>query len=298
MIMKLIVHADDFGNTVNITDDIMDCFQGSLMSTSIIANGHAFDYAVAQFKRLKNKRLAIHINLLEGRPVAKQEDVKLLVNSDGFFKFSFFKLLLFYYTSRKEVKEELCEQIGKELIAQFDKVSSVSPGGKIYVDSHQHFHMLPFVFKAVLNLKDRFDIQYIRIPQERFFVDFKIGALKNYFGLNIVKHLLLNYLSKICRRYLSETGISSPDYFIGVLFTGRMTVSSIKKALSKINGEKNTVVEILLHPGGLANDEAHMLSNYPELINYYSSSCRRYEKQVLQSEEFLNLFNKYERDQI
>ncbi len=66
-------------------------------------------------------------------------------------------------------------------------------GSEIYIDSHQHFHMLPFIFRLIVELKDEFNVKYIRLPRERFFLDVNKDSIFNYLGSNLIKHFLLNF---------------------------------------------------------------------------------------------------------
>ncbi len=296
--MKLIISADDFGYSTSITDNIVECFKGALSSTSIIPNAHEFDYAINKYNMtLNDKRLGIHINFFEGLPCSPPDSVSFLVDKDGFFRHSFLSLLTAYYLSSRKKREIIAAQVNTELTAQIKKVKAHIPAGiPLNIDSHQHFHMIPFIFKLIVDMRDKFDIGYIRIPKEKTFFHLGSSGLTNYFGPNIIKHFLLNYLSGICLSYLSGTHIRHPDFFVGVLFTGNMTLPSIKKALSVLNNDKDLLVEVLLHPGMSIADEADLWSKYPDLRGYYLSSKREREKEVLLSRDFSVLIEKLSQD--
>jgi len=84
--MPYIIHADDYGLTKGITDHILSTFDhGILNSTSIIANGLAFDYAIEEIKKRPELRLSIHLNLVEGSPILPLEEVSMLVDKQGDF---------------------------------------------------------------------------------------------------------------------------------------------------------------------------------------------------------------------
>jgi chitin disaccharide deacetylase len=249
---------------------------------------------MSQFNKLVNKRLSVHINFLEGRPISKVDRVPMLVGHDGLFHYSFFRLMKEYYLGSRKTKIKLIEQLKLEVCAQLNKVKrSLPEGTAIAIDSHQHFHMLPFLFEILVQLRTEYNISYIRIPKEKMFYCFKKETMKNYFGPNIIKYLLLNYLSNICLSYLEGTKIEFPDYFIGVLFTGNMSNSSIKSALSSINCKQGDIVELLLHPGGSTDEEAKIWKSYPQLKKYYLSSSRNLEKQTLLSDEFLVTYKEF-----
>ena len=48
--MQIIAHADDFGVSKGVTDNIID--EGVVRSISVIVNGAAFDYALAEYRNM------------------------------------------------------------------------------------------------------------------------------------------------------------------------------------------------------------------------------------------------------
>ena len=47
--VKVSLHADDFGLTKKITDDILECIDaGVINSVSVMVNGYSFEYAMEQ----------------------------------------------------------------------------------------------------------------------------------------------------------------------------------------------------------------------------------------------------------
>jgi len=279
--MEIIINADDFGASKGITDSILECFTASLNSTSIIATGSAFDYAISEFKKISkpNKRIAVHINLLEGRPLCPPQEISHLVDKEGNFCHSFISLLIAYYSGDNEKKRKLSKEIKNEISAQIRKVQiNIDGNNGINIDSHQHFHMLPFIFKIIVELEKEFNIKYIRIPRENFIFDFNVICKS---PVNLVKILLLNHLSKKCIKLLSNTQIQYPDYFIGVLATGLMNINFIEKSISSIKNKNNMKLEILLHPGQASIEEAYIWKSYPHLLDFYISSNRTLEKNCL-----------------
>lgn len=284
--MKILLHADDYGNSHAISDNIIDCMNGALTGISIIPNGYAFDYAMEKFSEFhSDKTIRVHLNLIEGSACNKKSNIALLINEKGYFRQSFMSILLLYYFNRPK-RDEIEKQIELEITAQIKKVMGyLPPGSNLQIDSHQHLHMIPFIFEIIINLKKKFPITYIRIPKEKFFLLLERNSIGNYFGANIIKHILLNYLSKKAIPMLKHNGISYPDYFIGVLFTRNVTSQSIQKALKKIRMNKNfsddATIEVLLHPGGASENEEELWKNYPDLKKFYRSPSRKYEKEVI-----------------
>lgn len=295
--MKLIIHADDFGLTKTITDNILDCRRnGVLSSLSVVPNGHAFEYAMGQIRRDPSLRVAIHLNLIEGKPISPPDEVDALVDENGYFCHSFISIWKAYVFSSQETRARLKRQVALEIAAQLGRVrNALGPTRPIHVDGHLHIHCIPFVFESLIAHRRSFDIEYIRIPREPFFLDVRsLSSVKNYFGPNIIKHFLLKVLSIKCRRLLDALKIQYPDYFIGVLFTGNMSISSIERAFKRIGVGAEKTVEVLLHPGGASDEEAVYWRSNKKLKQYYLSSNRHAEKSILMSDKFARLVSRYQ----
>ena len=96
--MKIIFNADDFGITEENSQNISDCFKYGLDSCSIIVNSDYINHQIIKEKIInKNKNTKLHLNLIEGNSLFKnQEDINLLTNKSNLFDNSFFKLCLIY----------------------------------------------------------------------------------------------------------------------------------------------------------------------------------------------------------
>ena len=93
----MIVHADDLGICRGITDRIIETHrEGCVRRTSIVANGEAFQYAVAMLRENPDLAWSVHLNLVEGRCLGPKQDLSLLVDKRGWFKQSFLRLRLLY----------------------------------------------------------------------------------------------------------------------------------------------------------------------------------------------------------
>ena len=288
--MHILFHADDFGLSLGINETILDAVDnGRLESLSIVANGHAFNEAVTEWKKRSHLRLAVHLNLFEGIPICSRENIPLLVDDKGVFKHSFFSLWMCYTFSVPRVRAAFREQVRREYAAQLQKVQMATGLQDFIVDSHVHFHMIPFVFDVLYSLRSEFPIRCIRIPSERFFISIhSLNDLSNYIGSNIVKHVLLNILACRNRRYVPK--MKNPR-FIGVLFSGRMTIDAIQAGLRRV--PQNATVEVLLHPGRAKEDEYTYWSDRAELWRYYHSVDRNAERVVLQNKTLSDVVHSF-----
>src|SRR5436853_7925313 len=81
---KLIVTADDFGLTEKVNQGIVEAHcRGIVTSTSLMANGGAFEDAVARTREAPRLGIGAHLNLTQGPTVTPPTVVRSLVNREG-----------------------------------------------------------------------------------------------------------------------------------------------------------------------------------------------------------------------
>jgi chitin disaccharide deacetylase len=287
---NIVFHADDFGVSNTISQQIVDCINnGVVSSVSMICNTEGFGYAQELFYSNKKQfRIRLHINLVEGKPVAASSEVSVLQNKNGEFRHTFVSLWANYAFSSSKKKKQLKSGVETEIRAQLKMFRDVAGRANVIgVDSHTHIHMIPFVFNILINISKTENIGFIRMPNEPFFLDKK--NIWNYFSLNLIKHLLLNFLSGIQKKKIVKSGIVCNDYFIGVLPTGKMSLSSFFAAVKQIKNP-DALIEVLFHPGGVENESDVYWTTKKTYKKYYSSPNRTAEAEQLKS-SFLK-FNK------
>jgi predicted glycoside hydrolase/deacetylase ChbG (UPF0249 family) len=289
--MKLRVHADDIGVSRGVTDGILQCIdEGPVEGTSIIANGAAFDHAVAALASRRRVALSVHLNLVEGRPVSPAGELDLLVDRAGVLRNSFPSLWRAHALGTPSARARLEAQVSAELHAQARKVrEAVGRDVPLRLDSHEHLHHIPFVFRIVADLCRDLPAAGLRLVREPAFVVPRAPGQHTLGG--VAKHALLNALA---RRHCAEArarGIAIDDWFVGILLTGRMSPDAVDAALRRIRArsggdDAEVSVEILFHPGGAApGEEEAVWARYPELVGYYFSPWRRFESRALRSPE-------------
>ncbi|MFA5830722.1 MAG: ChbG/HpnK family deacetylase [Candidatus Paceibacterota bacterium] len=286
---SFVINADDFGFSRGINESILDAADNSALSgVSLISNGSDLPFAFSELQKRPWLRLSVHLNLTDGEPLGDAKEGILTRN--GVFCHSFQSLWLAYLRSRRKERELMKNEVKKEIRAQIQKVKEVfGENREISVDGHEHIHMIPFVFDALLELSSEFHFANIRTPSEPFFVSIKkTSDLSNYFGLNIVKHFLLNALSVSAKKKLDAKRIPHTDYFIGVLFTGNMTFDAVKAGFARIPhpicGKR---IEILFHPGGAKESERGLWGEgRKRFAEWYFSSGRKKEREELKRQDF------------
>jgi predicted glycoside hydrolase/deacetylase ChbG (UPF0249 family) len=109
-----------------------------------------------------------------------------------------------------------------------------------HIDSHQHIHVLPPIFKILLECAKENNIQKIRYPYQ--------CTSANPFSLKPqnIKRILIKYFLKISEKENSKD-VFVTDYFFGISEMGiTNNVEVLKKFLLSL---KNGVTEMMCHPG-------------------------------------------------
>ena len=133
--------------------------------------------------------------------------------------------------------------------------------GKFRLDGHVHYHMLPLVFDAIMDVvkEHNLEVSYIRFPREDLGLYRKVsGKIKGVKLINIIKVLVLNTLANRNERKYNETlrrlGVQK-KFFMGVMLSGHMFYDNIKECIpvaADILADKGlSDMEILFHPGDI-----------------------------------------------
>src|ERR1700704_4427871 len=103
---SLIVNADDFGFTRGVNAGIIRAFKsGIVTSTTIMANGGAFEDAVSL--ALANPELGVgcHLAIVGGRPVASPSKIPSLIDRNGALPATLTKLVIKIARGRVPMQE-------------------------------------------------------------------------------------------------------------------------------------------------------------------------------------------------
>lgn len=266
--------ADDYGLCASLSKRIEHCVnEGALNKVSVFPNFDEVDFT--QLLKSKNTRLSLHINLVEGKSMSG--DNSLITDSNGNFKFAFGGLLLLSIFKKKQFEM----QVYNEIKAQIMHWQSVLPKNSSFcVDSHQHTHMIPTVFKILLRVlrEENIKVDYLRIPAEPIVPFLKTPSLYfTYSAVNLIKQWLLRLFWLINKPSFKKQNYPTA-YFFGVLFSGKMDEKRVRKILpeyKKIAEKNNMDIEVLFHPGYIEEQQAAL----PKIVfkKFYLSENRKIE---------------------
>lgn len=270
--------ADDYGLNEASSERIVQCIEdGVLNKVSVFANlEHTDLHKLPQDKPLL---VSLHLNLVEGKCLAKPEEIPLLADKNGCLRHAFGGLLKLSLLHRKAFEA----QVYKEVKAQVEAWKRILPQGTPFcIDSHQHTYMIPSVFKMVVQVlkEENVAVQYMRIPAEPLLPFIQTPSLYGtYTVTNLIKQWLLKFFWLIDKPMLKEFPVPTA-YFFGILFSGKMDAERVLKVLPKyikLAKKRGRDVEVLFHPAYLAAEEADFEGKNIAFPEFYLSKNRKTE---------------------
>jgi len=241
---NLIVNADDLGWTPGVNRGIVDAHRkGIVTSTSLLANGEAFDDGVEASRESQGLGVGIHLNLSDGKPVAPAAQVKTLVDAHGNFSGGP-ETLLFRLTAKTLDTGE----VEKEWNAQIEKVKAagIRP---THLDGHKHVQMLPGLFGIALRLAKKHGIEAVRVSHEASNLREALTCGSESGGILLkqgVQARGLKLLARDARGMAERSGIVTADFFCGIAQTGVLTKKGVLQLLASL---PEGTTELMCHPG-------------------------------------------------
>jgi hopanoid biosynthesis associated protein HpnK len=242
---RLIVNADDFGLTTKINQAIMDAhYCGLISSTSLLANGEAFESAVTLSRQAPRLGVGVHLNLTEGQPVAPACRIPSLVNGQGCFGRKPGRLWRAIILGRASTVD-----IEKELRAQIEKVLAAGIVAT-HLDSHKHVHALPVLGRMTIRLTRQYGIPAIRCVAERWSgLGYLLGRFpraKTAILRQFLNSCTLAVVSRGWSRQLRQAGVAYAGHFYGLTPTGFLDEELLREILCHL---PDGTSELMCHPG-------------------------------------------------
>ena len=271
MTKRFILNADNLGLSKAFNKGILESYQeGFLKSTSIVANGEAFDEAINFIiPKCSDLGIGIHLNISEGKSLCT--DLEFLTNSEQVFNNSFWDILIKSYSSKDN---SFFEEIEREFRRQIEKVLSKKQM-ITHIDSHKHIHSIPPIFEIVCRLAKEYGIKQVRTHFEKFYIipDLHKHFSKTYFK-NLIKLSYLNIFSLINEATTHKWGLKTNDYIIGIGYNSIMDALAISYGISAVDRD-NITVEVILKP--CRYEEGFVDSNFSE---YLISKNKKFKEKI------------------
>ena len=285
-------HADDYGLFPAQSRRILACRQrGALNGTSLMPNSPHLAECLEMLRPwAAGMHLTVHLNLMEGKSLSPIGALPLLTDKEGVFAVPFLTLLLAPLSPKRE---EYRRQLKTELRAQ---IRAVRPfltelGAPLRLDGHAHWHMLPIVFDALMDVirEDELPVRYIRMPAEPLGLYARhLGHIFPFHPINLVKTTLLRLLCRRNRRrYRHELSGMEQALFLGVLFSGGFTLDKFRLLLPdavRLAKKRDWQLELLAHPGAVYEPEDIRALTNRDDVAFLTSPARQKE-----AEAFLKL---------
>ena len=266
---KIIFHADDFGRSPNISQKLYMLIKNKkITSISIIVSEKIYGLSLIK-KSNVSKRL--HLNLTDFSIKKTRQDY--------IYNFSFFKLLILPILPGFKINKK---KIEKEIIRQIKIYKKKINQKSIFLDGHQHVHMIPWIFNLIFNLRKKYNIKNIRIPDEPFILNFS-EILNLNLIINLIKYFLLKFLIILSKKKISK--VNYKFNFFGIIYSGiynKKYLSKIIKIIDK-NKSKNKT-EILVHPSFALSKERNLFKK--NFFKYYKSFHRKKEYKLINTYNF------------
>jgi chitin disaccharide deacetylase len=242
---RLIVNADDFGLTKRVSEAIVEAHRhGIVTSTTLMANGAAFDAATALSRQMPRLGIGVHLNLSEGMPVSPAPRIPSLLSAHGRLHLTpgrLWKAIAMRRVSLADVETELRAQIAKIQSA------GILP---THFDGHKHVHILPRISDIVVRLAQEFSVPSVRCPLEQppglFHM---LGGRRSRHSSILKQYLVGRGVSALAWRFrqkLAEAGLACPTHFYGISQTGFLDARAILDVLRQL---PEGISELMCHPG-------------------------------------------------
>jgi predicted glycoside hydrolase/deacetylase ChbG (UPF0249 family) len=225
---RLIINADDFGFTRDVNAGIVHAHRrGVLTSTTLMANGDAFEDAVRLSRETPTLDIGCHLALVQGRSLLTGRPLPGKPRD----------LLWLLLRGQIDVYAELRAQIGNIVNA------GIRP---THLDSHKHTHIVPSIFRQVVRLAREFSVPYVRLP-----LDETVPLARMPCAL----------ASRYYRRIATADQVRMPDHFLGFRLTGSLDERTLAAALTSVS---EGTTEFMCHPGYLGTELAQAQTRLKE----------------------------------
>ncbi|HNX58164.1 MAG TPA: ChbG/HpnK family deacetylase [Spirochaetota bacterium] len=247
---ELIITADDFGLSPAINRAITDLYiKKAVTRTSLLINSEFTGNALSLMqKQCPDMPVGIHLTLTCGRCCSNTKDIPLLSDASGNMKLTYGKLLLLIMNpfTKKKILRQIEIEFEAQLMTLKKRNIRVS-----HMDGHQHVHMMPGIFPIVAKLAEKNAVPDVRIVNENFFLTRRsLNRTAKVSPAGLVKFVILKVFSIIAMSGQSR-------YFFSILHSCRMKPGMIDFEKFIQLSDRFDVIEIMLHPGDGAYDNAY-----------------------------------------
>ena len=240
MAARLITNADDFGLTCGINRAILELhLAGAVTSATLMANGPAFEDAVAIALANPSLGVGCHVVLTDGTPLSHPQRIPTLLGADG----KNFRPSLMDFLGAVLLGKVNEDEIAIEALAQVQQLQRAGID-VTHVDTHKHTHILPRVARPLLYVCERAGVGAIRNPFEEHW-SLALGHS------DPVRRLQVRLVHPLRKRFealpqIRDRRVLTTDGTIGISATGRLDRPMLDSILASM---PEGLWELVCHPG-------------------------------------------------
>lgn len=238
---RLIVNADDLGFTSGVNRAIIEAhLHGVVTSSTLMANGPAFEEAVGLAKATPNLSVGCHVVLIDGQPVLDAKQLPSLTRAgrfrDGMMSFS----------ARAIAGRIDPDEITAEATAQIRKIQSAGIALS-HFDSHKHTHLFSKILRPLLRAAKACGINALRnpfgprLPLRSSNLLARPALWTRYAELRVLHRFAGKF-----REAVDHEGFATPDGTLGIVVTGALDEALFHAIARSI---PQGTWEFVCHPG-------------------------------------------------
>ena len=263
--INLIVNADDYGYFSCVSSGILQAAKsGKLTATGVMANNPELRKQLLWLDDVADLDLGVHLNLSYGKPLTALMAEKLR-GWHGYFP-GVYPMLLLLFKGEISIEDIRCEWR--------EQIDACREHGMrlLFLNSHEHIHMLPPLFKLVMELAIEYRIPHVRLTAADWsWPENGKALLRN--GLIQAMHSINQF------RFKPEAPI-----FLGLNPSGKLSHGYLEKIFANLKPGKT--YELMCHPGFFDPNEI----SEARLLNYHAWES---ELALLLSPELSELYSRF-----
>jgi len=240
----LIVNADDYGYFRCVSAGILHAAtEGIVTATGVFANRPDLEADAARLRDHAAIDVGVHLNLTDGTPLTEALRSRLGQWSGRFpGKYPLAVAVLAGRVPRDDVAREWRAQIERCLACGLQPV---------FLNSHEHVHMLPPLFPIATALAREYGVAHIRFPTAERAARASAGG--------VFRNAVMKTLGVFNR---SAAGLPAAR-FLGLQQSGRLDLTYFEEIIPRL--QPGEVYELMCHPGHLDRGEV----DDPRLLGYH-----------------------------
>jgi len=248
---KIIVNADDFGESSDVNHGIAKCIEsGMLTSTTIMANmpgtREALRWAAA---RGHQASFGVHLNLCQGPSLTRAPS---LTDSQGNFRPK--RVQALRAVTGRLVLDEIKAEFDLQICAVRDAGVEIS-----HLDSHKHLHQLPGIATVAAEIAVIHEIERVRCTRENGFWPKGIPIPRKF------SRLLRMVLAKNMLLHLEHFQLRTPETVFDL--SELMAQDDRQDKIDLLSGRER-ISEMFCHPGGaISKSQGYRHAEYEFLLS-------------------------------